>query len=74
MYELNLGTFNSIFGFPPSMDLSHRQVPREFNPNTFWGGLSGVLGTVPVHQNVQILEIPALEQLSVFWLILFCSG
>jgi len=21
-YELNLGTFNSIFGFPPSMDLS----------------------------------------------------
>jgi len=20
-YELNLGTFNSIFGFPPSMDL-----------------------------------------------------
>jgi len=41
LYELNLGTFNSIFGFPPSMDLSHCQVPREFNPNTFWGELSG---------------------------------
>jgi len=41
LYELSLGTFNSIFGFPPSMDLSNRQVPREFNPNAFWGELSG---------------------------------
>jgi len=24
LYELNLGTFNNIFGFPPSMNLSHR--------------------------------------------------
>jgi len=39
-YELNLGTFNSIFSFPPSMDLSNRQVPWEFNPNVFWGKLS----------------------------------
>jgi len=41
LYELNLGTFNSIFDFSPSMDLSNRQVPREFNPNAFWGELSG---------------------------------
>ena len=27
LYELNLGTFNSIFGFPPSMDLPNCQVP-----------------------------------------------
>ena len=27
LYELNLDTFNSIFGFPPSMGLSHCQVP-----------------------------------------------
>ena len=38
-YELNLGTFNSIFAFPPSMVLPNRQVPREFNPNAFWGEL-----------------------------------
>ena len=37
LYELNLGTFNGIFGFPLSMDLLNRQVPREFNPNAFWG-------------------------------------
>ena len=41
LFELNIGTFNSIFGFPPSMNLSHRQVSREFNPNAFWGELSG---------------------------------
>ena len=39
MYELNLGTFKSIFGFPPSMDLSYRQVSHEFNPNAFLGEL-----------------------------------
>ena len=39
LYELNLDTFNSIFGFPPSTDLPNRQVPREFNPNAFWGCL-----------------------------------
>ena len=38
---MNLGTFNNIFGFPPSIDLSNRQVSREFNPNAFWGELSG---------------------------------
>ena len=41
LYELNSGTFNSIFGFSPSMDLSHHQVSRKFNPNAFWGELSG---------------------------------
>ena len=34
-YELNLDTFNSIFDFSPSMDIPNRQVPCEFNPNTF---------------------------------------
>ena len=41
LYKLSLGTFNSIFGFPPSMDLLNCQVPREFNANAFWGELSG---------------------------------
>ena len=41
LYKLNFGSFNSIFDFPPSIDLSHRQVPREFNRNTFWDELSG---------------------------------
>jgi len=40
-YELNLGTFDNIFGFPPIMDLPNRQVPQEFNPNAFLGELSG---------------------------------
>ena len=35
--ELNLGTFNNIFDFPPSVDLPNRQVPQEFNPNAFSG-------------------------------------
>ena len=34
-HELNLSAFNSIFRFPPSMDLSYRYVPREFSPNAF---------------------------------------
>jgi len=34
-YELNLGTFSSIFSFPPSMDLPNCQVHCEFNPNAF---------------------------------------
>ena len=41
LYELNLGTFNSIFGFLPSIDLPNQQVLLEFNPNAFWGELSG---------------------------------
>jgi len=41
LYEMNLGTFHNIFGFPPSMDLLNCQAPREFNPNAFWGELSG---------------------------------
>jgi len=39
-YEMNLGTFNSMLGFPLSMDLSNHQIPREFNLNAFWGELS----------------------------------
>jgi len=35
LYELSLGTFNSIFGSPLDMDVSHCQFPREFNPNAF---------------------------------------
>ena len=33
--ELNLSTFNSMFGFPPSIDLPCRHVPKDFNPNAF---------------------------------------
>jgi len=35
-YEPNLSAFNSVFGFPPSIDLSYLHVPKEFNPNAFW--------------------------------------
>jgi len=38
---LNFDTFDSIFDFFPSMDLSNRQIPHEFNQNAFWGELSG---------------------------------
>jgi len=41
LYELNLGTFNNIFGFSPNKDLPNRRIPREFNPNAFWGELLG---------------------------------
>ena len=40
-YELNLGTFNSIFDFSPSMDLPNCQVPCEFKLNAFWAELLG---------------------------------
>ena len=40
-YELNLHAFNSIFGFPPSMELPYRHVPKDFNPNAFWNQISG---------------------------------
>jgi len=39
-FKLNLSVFNSIFGFPPSMDLNHRCVPKEFNPNAFWNSIT----------------------------------
>jgi len=35
-YELNLSAFNEIFGFPPSLDVTLRKVPRQVNPNAFW--------------------------------------
>ena len=43
MYELSLGTFNSIFGYLHYMDLSRLQVPRKLNPNAFLGELSGTI-------------------------------
>ena len=35
-YDLNLSVFNSVFGFPPSMDLPYRYVPKDFNSHAFW--------------------------------------
>ena len=35
-YELNLGTVNNIFGFPPSMDLPNRQVLKNSTRMHFW--------------------------------------
>jgi len=34
-YKLNLSAFNSIFDFPPSMDLTYRHVSKYFNSNAF---------------------------------------
>jgi len=39
-YELNLSVFNSVFGFPSSMDLPHRYILKEFNLNVFWYEIS----------------------------------
>ena len=36
-YELNLSAFNKNFGFSPSLDVTLRKVPRQFNPNALWG-------------------------------------
>ena len=33
---MNLSAFNEIFGFPPSLDVTLRTVPRQFNPSAFW--------------------------------------
>jgi len=65
-YEMNLGIFNNIFGFPPSMDLLNRQVPRKFNRMQFGVNFLGALGTTLVHQSAYILETLALEWLNVF--------
>ena len=40
-YELNLSAFNEIFGFPPSLDVTLRKVPRQFNPSAFWFIIAG---------------------------------
>jgi len=40
LYELNLGTFNSIFGFSTYHGYLESQSPQKFNPNAFWGKLS----------------------------------
>jgi len=40
-YELNLSTFNEIFGFSPSLDVLMRRVPRQFNSNVFWHEIAG---------------------------------
>ena len=61
-YELNLGTFNNIFDFPPSMDLSNYQVPCEFNPNAFWGEPSGsVRYSTSSSKCTYIRETPTLQ-------------
>ena len=31
-----MSAFNEIFGFPPSLDVTMRKVPRQFNSNAFW--------------------------------------
>jgi len=40
-YELNLSAFNETFRFPPSLDVTMRQVSRQFNQNAFWGLIAG---------------------------------
>jgi len=40
-YKLNLTAFNSMLGFPLSMDLLYRHVPKEFYLNVFWNETSG---------------------------------
>jgi len=40
-YEFNFSVFSEIFGFPPSLDVTLRAVPRPFNPNAFWLEITG---------------------------------
>ena len=47
--RLKLGTFNGIFGFPPSMDLPNCQVPVNSIRMHFGANFPGVLGTTLVH-------------------------
>ena len=42
-YELNLSAFNEIFGFPLSLDVTMRKVPRQFKPKCVWASDSGGL-------------------------------
>ena len=48
-YELNLSRFNEIFGFPPSLHVSIRKVPRQFNPNAFWQEIGRTTTIIPLH-------------------------
>jgi len=36
-----LSAFNSIFGFPPSMDLPYHNAPKEFHPDAIWNVIFG---------------------------------
>jgi len=56
-YELNLGTFNTVFGFPPSMDLPNYQVFANSTQMHFGASFRGVLGTVLVLPNAPMLVV-----------------
>jgi len=60
-YKMNLGTFNSIFIFPPSMDLSNRRVPCKFNSNVFWSELLGSVRYSTSSLKCTHIRTPALE-------------
>ena len=49
-----------MFGFPPSMDLSYRQIPKAFNPNQFWRAIRRPIVIIQVLAKALQLGIPAL--------------
>jgi len=59
-YEMNLGTFNSIFGFPPSMDLLNHKSSENSTRMHFGASFWGVLGTVSVLSQAPISGTLAL--------------
>ena len=61
LYELNLGTFNSIFGFPIAWTYRTVKSPANSTRMHFGVNFRGVLGTTPVHQGAHILGTLALE-------------
>ena len=76
-YELNLGTFNSIFGIPPSMGLPNCQVssPPENSTRMHFGArFQGVLGTALVLPSAPTLGALAFEGLNVFLFVVFLLG
>jgi len=72
-YELNLSAFNEIFSFPPSLDLSLRQVPCEFNSNVFGERFWGIL--ILTQGYIKALSLGALVSGSTTYLFMwsFCS-
>jgi len=60
-YELNFSAFNSMFDFPPSLDLDGRHVLRQFNRNTFWYTLIGNYQYDAGHSKGTIIGNPCIE-------------
>jgi len=60
-YELNSSAFNSIFHFPPSLDLNQQHVLGEFNHNAFWYTLTSNYHYDASHSKGTIIRNPCIR-------------